>query len=209
MSRLRLLRLNYKSRPIDQTVVDFFTLNAHHLVTLQLFEVKDIHLDDLHITVGQCINLENFVLVDCSVRPDWDHSGSSNTYTVRKIRPLSKTVDHLQLFSLQISPSQLVTFISMFRELHILELDRCDLDLNQIKLVLLDQPELHTLRCTHWTYTSAQNLTNLQMDFRNCRLQMSRQSFAFEEDHSQTMAATILSDYAGFSPILNFESFSA
>lgn len=117
-------------------------------------------------------------------------------------------MEHLQLFSFQILPRQLVALLSLFRDLQILEMDRCDLDLNQMKLILLDQPDLHTLRCQNWLHTSAQNLTHLQMDFRNCNLQMSRQTFAFDEDRIQTMAATLLSEYAGFSPTLKFDALS-
>jgi hypothetical protein len=62
LPNLRLLRLNYKSRPIDQTVVDFFALNAHNLTTLHFFEVKDIMLEDLQLTVGECVCLERFVM---------------------------------------------------------------------------------------------------------------------------------------------------
>ena len=54
LPHLTLLRLNYKSRPIDQTVVDFFSTSCHNLSVLQLFDVKDIHMDDLRLTVGQC-----------------------------------------------------------------------------------------------------------------------------------------------------------
>ena len=54
LPHLHLLRLNYKSRPIDQTVVDFFSISCHNLSVLQLFDVKDIHMDDLRLTVGQC-----------------------------------------------------------------------------------------------------------------------------------------------------------
>ena len=54
LPHLSLLRLNYKSRPIDQTVVDFFPASCHNLSCLQLFDVKDIHMDDLRLTVGQC-----------------------------------------------------------------------------------------------------------------------------------------------------------
>ena len=54
LPHLNLLRLNYKSRPIDQTVVDFFSISCHNLSVLQLFDVKDIHMDDLRLTVGQC-----------------------------------------------------------------------------------------------------------------------------------------------------------
>ena len=54
LPHLSLLRLNYKSRPIDQTVVDFFSTSCHNLSVLHLFDVKDIHMDDLRLTVGQC-----------------------------------------------------------------------------------------------------------------------------------------------------------
>lgn len=203
LPRMRLLRLNYKSRPVDQTVVDFVSLNGRNIVTLHLLEVKDLSLEDLYLTIGQCLNLETLVLCDCSVKPDWDQPVRYNRQS-----PLSTSVDHLQLFSLQILPGQLVNFIALFRDLQILETDRCELDLNQIKCVLLDQNELHTFRCTQWSHTSAQNLTNLQMAFRNCKLQMDRQEFAFEEDFNQTMAATLLSEYAGFSPLVNFDTIS-
>jgi hypothetical protein len=201
LPKISLLRLNYKSRPIDQTVVDFFCQNGQNLVTLHLFEVKDMRLEDLHLTLGQCINLENLVMCDCSVLPDWDRSCS---FSDRK--PLCKTVVHLQLFTLQILPTVLVKFLSMFRDLNILEMDHCDLDLDQMKRVLLDQSMLHTLRCTFWTHISAQNVTNLQMSFRNRSLQMNRQAFSFDEDRSKTMAASLLAEYAGFAPVLNVEA---
>jgi hypothetical protein len=54
LPHLSLLRLNYKSRPIDQTVVDFFSLSCANLSALHLFDVKDLHMDDLRLTVGQC-----------------------------------------------------------------------------------------------------------------------------------------------------------
>ena len=47
LPNLTLLRLNYKSRPIDQTVVDFFSCSCQNLSVLHLFDVKDIHMDDL------------------------------------------------------------------------------------------------------------------------------------------------------------------
>ena len=45
-------------------------------------------------------------------------------------------------------------------------MDVCDLDLAKMKAVLLDQPLLHTLRCSTWLHTSALNLANLQLSFR-------------------------------------------
>ena len=61
-------RLNYKSRPIDQTVVDFFSASCLRLSTLHLFDVKDLHMDDLRLTVGQCKLLDTLLLNECSVR---------------------------------------------------------------------------------------------------------------------------------------------
>ena len=210
LPRLRLLRLNYKSRPIDQTVVDFFCNNGRNLATLHMVEVKDLHVSDLYYTVGQCLALEHLVLNDCSFRADVDHfsvaSGGSGGGNL-KGKPLSQTAVHVQLLSVQILPGQLVDFLHLFPDLQILEMDRCDLDLNQVKRVLLNHPELHTLRCLHWTHTSAKNLSDLQLDFRNRKLQMNRKDFNFDSDPSaQTMAATLLADYAGISPLLNFDT---
>ena len=70
-------------------------------------------------------------------------------------------MDHLQLFSLQIFPSQLVEFVSLFRDLHILEMDRCELDVGQVKQILLDQPILHTLKCSTWTHNSIQRSSGI------------------------------------------------
>lgn len=42
-----------------------------------------------------------------------------------------------------------------------LELDHCDLSVEQVKVVLLDQPALHTLRCQHWTHASPENLKSI------------------------------------------------
>ena len=50
----------------------------------------------------------------------------------------------------------------------VLEMDVCDLDLDAMKAVLLNQPLLHTFRCTTWLHTSALNMANLQLSFRLC-----------------------------------------
>ena len=70
LPRLRLLRLNYKGRSIDDTVMEFFTINGTNLTTLHLFDVKDLTLDDFCLTVGKCPQLETFVLYECSIAPD-------------------------------------------------------------------------------------------------------------------------------------------
>ena len=102
----RLLRLNYKGRPIDDTVADFFKLSGEQLTTLHLFDVKEISVEDLRLTIGQCPQLEVVVFQDCSVHPEW---------RTNQTKVISRSVDHLQLFSLQIFPSQLVEFVSLFR----------------------------------------------------------------------------------------------
>ena len=92
MPQLRLLRLNYKGRPIDDTVIDFFRISCQQLTTLQFFDVKEITLEDLRTTVGQCPQLEVLVFQDCSVVPDWRSQQSH-------IKVISRSVDHLQVIS--------------------------------------------------------------------------------------------------------------
>ena len=117
--------------------MDFFALNAHNLSTLHFVEVEDLHIDDLQLTVGECVNLERFVmqasqtfkimlashdpyhsrlrLQNCSMQPLDRHW----RYSTHKQKPLSRSVDHLQLFGLNIPPQQLTEFISFFRELQV------------------------------------------------------------------------------------------
>merc|ERR1711863_63481 len=71
LPQLRLLRLNYKGRPIDDTVIDFFKISCEQLTTLHLFDVKELGIEDLRLTIGQCPQLEVLVFQDCSVLPDW------------------------------------------------------------------------------------------------------------------------------------------
>ncbi len=212
LPNLNLLRLNYKSRPIDQTVVNFFSLNAHNLTTLHLFAVVDLTPEDLQLTVGQCVKLENLVLKDCSVLP-WDRQyrlSSSSSSAAQRKKPLSRTVEHLQLVGLSIAPAQLVDFLSLFRDLRVIEMDHCELDPNQIKLVMLNQEQLHTFRCFSWSHGDAS-----QPDVgagAGCKLQTGRNAFLQEASdaaaETKTMAARLLSDYAGFSPLLQVESFT-
>ena len=206
LKRLSLLRLNYKSRPIDQTVVDFFTLNAHHLTTLQLFDVKDLHLDDLNLTVGQCVNLEVLVLFDCSLRPDWTSS------SFRQQHAISKTVQHAQLINLQIIPAELVYFVSLFKGLNVLEMDRCDVTMEELKMMLLDQTELRTLKCNQWTNIVNSDLTRLQMEFSQCQIincfpfDLLEDDGEFSSDGKTTFTASLLSKFANFAPLLNVTS---
>lgn len=210
MPQLRLLRLNYKGRPIDDTVIDFFRISCGQLTTLQFFDVKEITLEDLRMTVGQCPQLEVLVFQECSIVPDWRSHSLGN-----HIKVISCSVDHLQMFGLQILPSQVVDFISLFRDLHVLEMDRCDLDVGQLKQVLLDQPLLHSLKCSLWTHSSVQQsrMADLQGDFRHCRLQTNKQSFSLREEDDQvldrrTMAVKVLDEYAGYAPVLNHEFYT-
>ena len=146
--------------------------------------------------------MEVLVFQDCSVLPD---------FRTNSTKVISRSVDHLQLFSFQIFPSQLIEFVSLFRDLHILEMDRCELDVGQLKQILLDQPILHTLKCSTWTHNSVQRsgIADLQVDFRHCRLQTNKQTFAaFEEDYldRRTMAVKVLDEYANFAAILSHEA---
>merc|ERR1712029_857266 len=101
-----------------------------NLSVLHLFDVKDIHMDDLRLTVGQCKVLDTLVLHDCSIREDWDHIRSFD-----RRKPLSETVRHIQLIMIQILPNQLLTLLNLFKGLQVLEMDVCDLNLDQMKAV--------------------------------------------------------------------------
>ena len=90
-------------------------------------------------------------------------------------------------------------------------MDRCELDIGEVKQTLLDQPLLHTLKCSTWTHTSIQRsrMADLQVDFRHCRLQTNKQTFeAFEEDYldRRTMAVKVLDEYANFATLLSHEA---
>ena len=235
LPRLRLLRLNYKGRSIDDTVMEFFTMNGTNLTTLHLFDVKDLTLDDFCLTVGKCPQLETFVLYECSIAPDWrgvphfNHIGpsrrnSSNSYFQpafdhgrhhfsfgRCRQVISHSVDCLQIFGLQLPgecPTLLVELICMFRDLLVLEMDRCDLDVAQIKSIILAQPSLQILRCAHWTHATEANVASLAPCLPTCRLQVNKQTFTYFEEETnlkRTMAAQLLSEYAGFSPLLSHD----
>ena len=90
--------------------------------------------------------------------------------------------------------------ISVYLFTQVLEMDVCDLEMDSMKAVLLNQPLLHTFRCPAWLHTSPLNLANLQLTFRHvlpktfftfiesysffrhCSLQLSKQSIVVEED---------------------------
>ena len=94
---------------------------------------------------------------------------------------MSESVRKLQLVSFQILPHQLRTFLDLFKGLQVpetclplilinteqlLEMDVCDLEMDAVKAVLLNQPLLHTFRCPAWLHTSPLNMANLQLTFR-------------------------------------------
>ena len=190
LSRLSLLRLNYKGRPMDQTVVDFFSINAHNLTTLQLFEIKDMTFEELSLTIGQCLSLENLCLVECSFNME---SGSG------QIQPsISKSIANLQMINVHFEPDQFVQFAALFENLVSIEVDRFDLDVEQTKLLLLTLPSLRTLRCPRWGNNAAKTLAQLQLDVRNGLSEV----FVVRRERTMTMAATLLSEYAAISPIL-------
>ena len=82
-------------------MIDFFRISCGQLTTLQFFDVKEITLEDLRMTVGQCPQLEVLVFQECSIVPDWRSHSLGN-----HIKVISCSVDHLQMFGLQILPSQ-------------------------------------------------------------------------------------------------------
>jgi len=198
LPNLSLLRLNYKSRPIDQTVVDFFSVSCLHLSSLHLYDVAELHLEDLRLTVGHCKHLETLVMNECSISEEWDRGITNRD----RRKPISESVRTLQLLSFNIFPQQLAELLLLFKGLRLLEMDSCPLDLDSMKSVLLNQPHLHTFRCLSWLHTSALNLATLHSNFkaRNLDLQLSQQAIVLEEGGFRTLAADLLAEYADFSP---------
>jgi len=201
LPNLKLLRLNYKSRPIDQTVVDFFSLSCHNLTTLQLFDVKEIHMDDLRLTIGQCKCLDSLVLNECSLREDWEHLRS-----YERGKPLSDSVRLIQLISFQALLPQFVQFVNMFSSLQILETDSRDLDVESLKLILLQQPFLNTFRCPSVVSASSHQLNVLQRSFRHCSLQVASSFDQPDISHTASLAVNLLAEYADFSATLSLGS---
>ena len=71
--------------------------------------------------------------------------------------------------------------ISIYLFTQVLEMDVCDLEMDSMKAVLLNQPLLHTFRCPAWLHTSPLNLANLQLTFR---LSSHKPFFSFIESYS-------------------------
>ncbi len=160
---LKLLRLNYKGRPVDQTVLDFFSLNGTALTTLHLFSLKDLRLEDLRGTVGTCPSLETLVMQDCSLAADWD----SGVPYPERLASLSRSLEHLQLMDLQTTSPQLLSLARLLPELRALDLDQCGLDAIQSRRLLAEcLPRLRCLRCPRWTSVSNAELDALRRDFR-------------------------------------------
>ncbi len=222
---LKLLRLNYKGRPLDQTVLDFFSLNFQGLRALHLFDVKELGLDDLHRTVGLCPNLETMVMCECSFRPDWWESsvqaaGAASpppppvNYFDRKA-PLSRSLEHLQLVDSQVLPWQMSELLRLLPELTILDADALDLDFVQWQSLLREVGgHLRTIRCPRWTGVSRAELTALKKEFRECSILSDRQSLLAalsasgdgEDLRKTTLASRLLSEYADFSVTLGLDA---
>ena len=66
-NNLRFLKLNYKGRSIDGSVVNFFNANSSSLQHLHLIDIRDLTKADLLRTVGRCYSLETLVLEECSL----------------------------------------------------------------------------------------------------------------------------------------------
>ena len=73
------------------------------------------------MTVGQCPQLEVLVFQECSIVPDWRSHSLGN-----HIKVISCSVDHLQMFGLQILPSQVLpnTVFQTLCSLKIVEIEQ-------------------------------------------------------------------------------------
>ena len=145
-TNLKFLKLNYKGRPFDQSVVDFFAVNGAQLTSLHFIDVKDITNAQLMATVGQCYALENLVLEDCSL---------AITPVAAKKEPLLH-VEHLQIVSsgfhlhqeVRSRGGSLWNFLSLFQpSIKILDMGVCPLDVEGIQTLLHKfSPNLTTVR---------------------------------------------------------------
>ena len=145
-TNLKFLKLNYKGRPFDQSVVDFFAVNGAQVTSLHFTDVKDITNAQLMATVGQCNALENLVLEDCSL---------AITPVAAKKEPLLH-VEHLQIVSsgfhlhqeVRSRGGSLWNFLSLFQpSIKILDMDVCPLDAEGIQTLLHKfSPNLTTVR---------------------------------------------------------------
>ena len=66
-NNLRFLKLNYRGRSIDGSVMNFFNANSSSLQHLHLIDIRDLTKADLLRTVGRCYSLETLVLEECSL----------------------------------------------------------------------------------------------------------------------------------------------
>jgi len=215
LASLRFLKLNYKGRPLDESVFDFFRINAANLTALHLIDVEELTLDDLAVTVGLCPALEVLVLIDCSVALEPPALGGRGL-NGSSLRPLkTATVEHLQIFGGlgTDSQGQFWDFLSLFGHLRILDMDTCPLEPHHLQAFIQSSPDLQTVRCANWTNASSADLAKVVKGCKGhkCDLQTSRNNFTSNEEElgeerKRTMAAQLLSDYVGISPILSSDS---
>lgn len=141
-TNLQFLKLNYKGRPFDQSVADFFAANGAQLTSLHFIDVKDISNAQLQATVGRCKALETLVLEECSL------AISPPT----KKEPLLY-VEHLQIVCLHHqeavrSKANFWNFMTLFQpSIKVLDMDICPLDADGVQALLQRfSPDLKTVR---------------------------------------------------------------
>jgi len=210
-NNLRFLKLNYKGRSIDGSVVNFFNANASSLQHLHLIDIRDLTKADLLRTVGRCYSLETLVLEECSL-----------AFNKARLADGQLRVEHLQLLGLQQSRSikdEFWDFMSLFQScVKVIDMDICPLDAKGLETLLTTfSPHLEAVRCPLWS-----NLTKSQLKailgkhrkiFPNSPidLQISKQAI-FDSDKDffshkrRTTAAKLLAEHVGISPILSQEA---
>ena len=197
---LTLFRVNYKSRAVDASVLNFFHLNSSNLKSLHLVEVKDLSLEDLRQTVGRCSKLENLVMVRCSFKfPLKVGKGQPN--------PIPETVEHLQLYGCEIDDSShFLQFVGLFENLKVMDMDRCCLDKSAMELLLASHQTLRTLNSHLWPIMTERQLMEIQASLG--KMKNRKERFSFNESRlvtNQTRAARLLSAYAGISPVISYD----
>ena len=190
--QLKLFHLNYRQRPLDATVFEFFRLNGAQLTALHLVQVRALTMDDLAATVGQCPSLEILSLDTCLIDV---HSRSKQAMSL-------SSVEHLQLFNVRVeSQTKLLNFMGLFWNLRVLDMDKCPLDLQHLKAFLQSRQDLKVLRCPKWTKVTHQDLDRLNVRHNIQYRYFSLSEHEQRERYKETKAASLLSHYAGISPV--------
>jgi len=205
---LRFLKLNYKGRPADVSVSDFFRLNPQ-LKSLHLVDVKDLTAADLKSTLGACPALETLVLEDCSLTAGFGSKPGMHETGLE--------VEHLQLVGLHVgTKEEFWNFLSLFKSIKYLDVDICPLDEQGIRLLLQTfSPNLITFRCPLWTNITHAQVKSVVAKKRNAvgsceqqtEFQITKQTISFSDElilseRRSTKTAQLLLDYVGISPIL-------